>query len=142
MFPPSPNEKVIAVASTLTATEQAGFKELSPRVAAWLATQKKLTVTPSVHATIIARISASNTRVIERTVLDAGGFGLNALALSQPFADFVASRSTVGPDGTVIPAVETGAFPAKDLVRWAKLANLADNGRTVQIAIQAKPAGS
>jgi len=72
-------------------------------------------------------------------VVDTGGLGLNLLALSQSFADFVATRSVVRPDGTVIPAFETGSFPAADLVRWAKLANLADNTGTVRIAYQQRP---
>jgi hypothetical protein len=142
VFPPNPSEKVLAEANILTPVEQANFARLAPRVAAWLSTQKKLEVTPSVHATIAQTIGEANAVVVEDRVLDTGGLDPSVLALSQQFADFVASRSVEGPDGKVIPAVVTRSFPAADLVRWAKLANLADNQRTIRIAIQTYPAGS
>lgn len=142
VFPPSPNEKVIAVATTLTATEQAEFKALSPRVAAWLATQDELVVTPAVHAEIAATIGEDNARTIEQTVLDTAGRPTQVLALSQAFADFVGTRSIKGPDGKVVAAVETGTFPAADLVRWAELARMADNQRSIRIAILTLPPGS
>jgi hypothetical protein len=142
VFPPNPDEQVIAEGSSLTPAQRADFNRLAPRVAAWLASQKQLVVTPSVHATIVAQIGAPSAEIVEAKVVDTGGLGRNVLALSQSFADFVATRSVVRPDGSVIPAFETGSFPAADLVRWAKLANLADNTGTVRIAFQQRPPGS
>ena len=142
VFPPNPTEKVLVEASTLTDAEQADFKRLAPRVAAWLATQKTIKVTPSVHATIAATIGEDNAAIVEQRVLDTGDLDLSVLALSQQFADFVATRSVEGPDGKVVPAIETGSFPGADLVRWAKLANVADNQRTIRIAVQTLPPGS
>ena len=139
VFPANPDEQVIAEGNRLSAAERADFNRLAPRVAAWLATQERLVVTPSVHATIVAQIGAASAEIVEKKVVDTGGLDLTVLALSQSFADFVATRSVLHPDGTAIPAFETGSFPAADLVRWAKLANLADNTGTVRIAYQKRP---
>lgn len=136
VFPARSTEKVIAEGTAMSKSEQAELSELGRKVSNWLATVDSLTVTPSVHAKMSARLGEAATREGEKGILDLGTGDLRLLSWSTDFAVFVNARSEVAPDGSIIPAVETGTFPAKDLVRWAQLVVKADQGNTVRIAIE------
>ena len=136
VFPPNPGEEVLAEASTVPDAEKKELAKLSQRVAAWLKTQSKIRVTPSVHKKIADYFGDQTAKSGEEKVLSSNGLDLPTLVFSSDFAGFINSRSEVRPDGTVVPAIETGSFPAKDLVRWAHLVTTIYNGRTVRIAVQ------
>lgn len=141
-FPAAPYQKVVAEGTTMSKAEQAEYQRLAGKVAGWLSTQKKLEVSPEIHTTIVKALPEKDAKIIENRVVDTGGLGLGILALSQSFADFVATRSIRKPDGTVIAAFKTPGLSPEDLVRWAELAHDANAFGTIRISIEPLPPGT
>ncbi len=134
-FPPNIGERTIVEATLLSEKEQLEKMRLAKKVADWLATQTELKPSQRVQRTLVNAYGEKGTYLYLMRTFNTNGLPLPAVMYSPDFIGFMVKRSFWRSDGSADAAIETGALPPEDIVRWAQFMWREYRGESVRISL-------